>query len=89
MKISTSAEAMGIISRVAEENPKYVSKDLDALIEVGEADMETIFGGYLWEVVEDEVPEMDEETNTLLADAIIDFYYEQLAEFDELDEEEE
>ena len=79
MKVSTSTEAMDIVSRVAEENPKYVSKDLDALIEVGEVDMETIFNGYLWEAIEDEVPEMDEDTNTLLADATIDYFAEQLA----------
>ena len=89
MKVNTSDEAMAIISRIAYENPRYVSKDLDALIEVGEADMETIFCGYLWDAVEDEVPEMDEDTNTLMSDAIIDFYCEQLAECFSLDEEDE
>ena len=78
MKIRTSAEAMDIISKVAEENSYAVRKDLDALIEVGEVDNETVFGGYLWEAVEDAVPEMDEETNDLLSDAIIDYWFEQL-----------
>lgn len=78
MEISTSTEAMAIISKVAEENPYAVRKDLDALIEVGEVDDEIVFGGYLWEAVEDAVPEMDEETNDLLSDAIIDYWCEQL-----------
>ena len=78
MKISTSTEAMSIVNKVAKENPGYVYRDLDALIEIGEVDMDTLFGGYLWEAIEDEVPEMDEETNTLLSDAAIDFYCEQL-----------
>ena len=78
MKIGTEAEAMAIISKVAEDNPYAVRKDLDALIEVGEVDDETVFGGYLWEAVEGAVPEMDEGINTLLADAIIDYWCEQL-----------
>lgn len=78
MKVYNEAEAMAIIRHIAEENPKYRDRDLDALWEVGEVDCETVFSGYLWQVVEAEVPEMDEDTNTLLADAIIDYFCDQM-----------
>ena len=77
-KIHADADAMATIVRIAEANPKAVSKDIDALLEVGEVDSETIWNGYLWDAVEDEVLEMDEETQDLLLDAIVDFYCEQM-----------
>lgn len=81
--IHTEAEAEALVRRVAEANPGAVRRDLDALLEVGEADYETALSGYLWDAVEDEVPEMDEDTLDLLADAVFAYYEEQMDAVDE------
>lgn len=84
-RICTEAEAEAIIVRIAEANPKAVSKDLDAILELGTVDSETVWGGYLWDAVEDEIQEMDEDTLDLLLGAIVDYYCDQVASFDEED----
>lgn len=76
--IQTEEEAMKAILRIAETYPKYRDRDLDALWEVGEADMETIFNGYLWHEVEVLFLGMPEDTNTLLADAIVEYFTDQM-----------
>lgn len=53
-------------------------RDMEALYSLGEADCETIFGGYLWEAMEEELGDMDEETEEMLSMAIINFYVDAL-----------
>ena len=77
-RIQTEEQAQALVAQIAEDNPYAVRKDIDALLEAGEVDMETIFGGYLWEAVEKAVPEMEEDENNLLADTIVEYWCEQM-----------
>lgn len=76
-KIRTEAEAEATIVRIAEENLYAVGKDIDAILETGEVLTETVLQGYLWDIVEAEVGEMDEETEELLCIAIVDYFCDQ------------
>lgn len=76
--IQTEEEAMEAIRRIAETYPVYRDMDLDALWKVGEADTKTIFNGYLWHEVEFLFLGMPEDTNTLLADAIVKYFVDQM-----------
>lgn len=85
--IHTDTEAQTAISAIAEANPRLVDRDMDALWELGEADMGAVFDGYLWHEVEVAFLGMDEDTNSLLASAIVDFYCDQMADMEEAVEE--
>lgn len=75
--------ADAVVLAVAEANPKAVRKDIDALLEVGEVDMETVLQGYLWDAVVAEVGDMDEDTEDAMVSAIVDYYCDQMADMDE------
>lgn len=77
-KIHTDAEAMATIVRIAEANPKAVSKDIDALLEIGEVDCETIWTGYLADAIVEELGDAYEESADLLDSAIVDFFADQM-----------
>ena len=70
------------IRNLAELHKPLYDRDVDALQELGECDMETILGGYLWARVQHEfgLCELgaDEELEEVLAEAIVDFYYEKM-----------
>ena len=78
VQIQNEAQARAFVEQMAKIHEGAWSRDMDALWEIGEADCETIWCGYLWTEIESAVPEMDEDTNTLLADAIVDFYCDQM-----------
>lgn len=77
-KTYTDTEAQDTIRRIADENQYAVRKDIDALLEVGEVDFETVLCGYLWDAVVAEVGEMDEDTEEVFSSAIVDFFCEQV-----------
>ena len=73
----TEMQAMEHISKLADENQWAVRKDIDALLEVGEVDSETVWGGYLADLVA-ELGDIYEENADLFDSAIVDFYCEQM-----------
>ena len=91
MKITNDTQALEYIKLMASTHEGLYFRDLDALQELGEADMDTIFGGYLWQEIEKDFGIMDEDTEELLTCAISDFYIDALscmADIDALYEEE-
>lgn len=74
--------AMEYIRTLAKLHKSLYDRDVDALQELGEVDMETVLGGYLWARVQHEfgLCELgaDEELEEVLSAAIIDFYCEQM-----------
>ena len=72
--ISNDTQALEYIKGMANTHEGLYFRDLDALLELGEADMDTIFGGYLWAEIERDFGIMDEDTEELLVCAISDFY---------------
>ena len=73
----TEMQAMEHISKLADENQWAVRKDIDALLECGEVDSETVWGGYLADLVA-ELGDIYEENADLFDSAIVDFYCEQM-----------
>ena len=73
----TEMQAMEYIRKLADENQDAVRKDIDALLEVGEVDSETVWCGYLADLVADLGYLYDENTD-LFDSAIVDFYCEQM-----------
>lgn len=73
----TEMQAMEHISKLADENQWAVRKDIDALLECGEVDSETVLGGYLADLVA-ELGDTYEENADLFDSAIVDFYCEQM-----------
>lgn len=74
MNISTYIDAMNAIRQIAEDYPVYLNMDLDTIQDAGGVNSDTVFCGYLWHEVEVVFLEMDEHTNELLADAMMDFF---------------
>ena len=74
MDAKTKAEEL--VRRCAEESEWAVRKDIDALLECGEVDSETVWNGYLADVVlsHEEVAEIEEEVYT----ALVDYYCDQM-----------
>ena len=70
-------QAMDYIRRLADENQGAVRKDIDALLEVGEVDSETVWCGYLADIVAD-LGDLYEENADAFDTAIVDFYCEQM-----------
>ena len=68
--------AQDMVRKYADENQWAVRKDIDALIECGEVDSETVWSGYLADAVfsNEDVAEIEEEVCT----ALVDFYCEQM-----------
>ena len=68
--------AQDIVRKYADENQWAVHKDIDALMECGEVDSETVWSGYLADAVfsNEDVAEIEEEVYT----ALVDFYCEQM-----------
>ena len=68
--------AQDMVRKYADENQWAVRKDIDALIECGEVDSETVWSGYLADAVlaNEDVAEIEEEVYT----ALVDFYCEQM-----------
>lgn len=73
----TEMQAMEYISKLADENQWAVRKDIDALLETGEVDSETVWSGYLADLVAGLGDVYDENTD-LFDSAIVDFYCEQM-----------
>lgn len=70
-------QAMEYIRKLADENQWAVRKDIDALLETGEVDSETIWNGYLADIVA-ELGDIYDENADLFDSAIVDFYCEQM-----------
>ena len=70
--------AQDMVRKYADENQWAVRKDIDALMECGEVDSETVWSGYLADAVfsNEDVAEIEEEVYT----ALVDFYCEQMEE---------
>ena len=70
--------AQDMVRKYADENQWAVRKDIDALMEYGEVDSETVWSGYLADAVftNEDVAEIEEEVYT----ALVDFYCEQMEE---------
>lgn len=73
----TEMQAMEYIRKLADENQWAVRKDIDALLETGEVDSETVWSGYLADIVA-ELGDIYEENADLFDSAIVDFYCEQM-----------
>ena len=73
----TEMQAMEHIRKLADENQWAVRKDIDALLEYGEVDSETVWSGYLADLVA-ELGDIYEENADLFDSAIVDFYCEQM-----------
>ena len=73
----TEMQAMEHIRKLADENQWAVRKDIDALLECGEVDSETIWNGYLADLVAG-LGDIYEENADLFDSAIVDFYCEQM-----------
>ena len=75
--------AQDMVRKYADENQWAVRKDIDALIECGEVDSETVWGGYLADAVfsNENVAEIEEEVYT----ALVDFYCEQMKDVAEIE----
>ena len=73
----TEIQAMEYISKLADENQWAVRKDIDALLETGKVDSETVWGGYLADLVAG-LGDIYEENTDLFDSAIVDFYCEQM-----------
>lgn len=78
--------AMALVVEIAEANPKAVSKDVDALLEIGEVDCEAVWAGYLADAIVAELGDTYTEHADLFDSAIVDFYCDQMASFDEEEE---
>lgn len=72
----TAADA--VVWAIAGSNGGMVQRDMQALDRLGEADMESILGGYLWQAICDELGDMDEDTEDALSDAIVAYYEDML-----------
>ena len=70
-------QAMEHIRKLADENQWAVRKDIDALLETGEVDSETVWNGYLADIVTG-LGDIYEENADLFDSAIVDFYCEQM-----------
>lgn len=81
-QIYTEAQANEYIREMAHTHQAYYDRDMDALLEIGEADMDTILEGYLWNAICTDMGEMDEDTEEVLSCAIVDFYID-MVECDE------
>lgn len=70
--------AQDMVRKYADENQWAVRKDIDALMECGGVDSETVWSGYLADAVfsNEDVAEIEEEVYT----ALVDFYCEQMEE---------
>ena len=70
--------AQDMVRKYADENQWAVRKAIDALMECGEVDSETVWSGYLADAVfsNEDVAEIEEEVYT----ALVDFYCEQMEE---------
>lgn len=68
--------AQDMVCKYADENQRAVRKDIDALMECGEIDSETVWSGYLADAVfsNEDIAEIEEEVYT----ALVDFYCEQM-----------
>lgn len=75
--------AQDMVRKYADENQWAVRKDIDALIECGEVDSETVWSGYLADAVfsNENVAEIEEEVYT----ALVDFYCEQMEDVAEIE----
>ena len=73
----TEMQAMENIRKLADENQWAVRKDIDALLECSEVDSETVWGGYLADLVA-ELGDIYDENVDLFDSAIVDFYCEQM-----------
>lgn len=86
MENTAKTKAEELVRKYAEENEWAVRKDVDALLECGEVDSETVWSGYLADAVlsNEEVAEIEEEVYT----ALVDFYCDQMDGLYEEEEEE-
>ena len=75
--------AQDMVRKYADENQWAVRKDIDALMECGEVDSETVWSGYLADAVfaNEDVAEIEEEVYT----ALVDFYCEQMEDVAEIE----
>lgn len=75
--------AQDMVRKYADENQWAVRNDIDALMECGEVDSETVWSGYLADAVltNDDVAEIEEEVYTVL----VDFYCEQMEDVAEIE----
>lgn len=75
--------AQDMIRKYADENQWAVRKDIDALMECGDVDSETVWSGYLADTVlaNEDVAEIEEEVYT----ALVDFYCEQMEDVAEIE----
>lgn len=78
--IVDEAAAEYVVRAIAEANPGLRDRDYDALSEIGEADCETIFGGYLWPKVEEAMGKIGEDMGEYLSCAIVGYYCDMLAD---------
>lgn len=75
--------AQDMVRKYADENQWAVRNDIDALMECGEVDSETVWSGYLADAVltNEDVAEIEEEVYTVL----VDFYCEQMEDVAEIE----
>lgn len=75
--------AQDMVRKYADENQWAVRNDIDALMECGEVDSETVWSGYLADAVltNEDVAEIEEEVYT----ALVDFYCEQMEDVAEIE----
>lgn len=75
--------AQDMVRKYADENQWAVRKDIDALMECGEVDSETVWSGYLADAVlaNEDAAEIEDEVYT----ALVDFYCEQMEDVAEIE----
>lgn len=83
-QICNEEQAREFIKEMAEAYPHSKSKDMDALISLGDADLDTILEGYLYDHILSHMEatgmDIDEDIEELVTNALVDYYIDMLDE---------